>query len=101
MLEAGLADYRDNPSSFADMVELWRTGDLERISGEMETGMAGQEALAEAILYERNAQWAAELDVLMREETGVFFVAVGAGHLGGDKSVIAMLAERGYQAERR
>jgi len=37
------------------------------------------------------------MDKLMSNEP--CFIAVGAGHLGGDKGVIKLLKEKGYQVE--
>lgn len=100
MLEAGLADYRADPGSFGDLVTAWREGDLEGIARDLEASFAGQDAIAEAVLYKRNANWAEEIKRVMDEEPGRFFVAVGAGHLAGEQSLIDLLGEMGYRAER-
>ena len=46
------------------------------------------------------ANWVKKIDELMDQETGAFFIAVGAAHLIGKDSVIAMLPPVGHTAER-
>jgi len=50
------------------------------------------------LVYERNASWIAELEKL--HESGGGFVAVGALHLIGPRSVLDLLAHKGYRVTR-
>lgn len=50
------------------------------------------------MLYDRNASWIAALEKLHAE--GGAFVAVGAMHLLGPRSVLELLARKGYQVRR-
>jgi uncharacterized protein YbaP (TraB family) len=61
--------------------------------------MAGDGTLLETLLYQRNAHWA---DWIARrlDTPGTVFVAVGAGHLAGPRSVQADLASRGIMSVR-
>jgi uncharacterized protein YbaP (TraB family) len=52
----------------------------------------------EEMVYSRNADWIPKLEPLLT--TGGAFIAVGAGHLQGPRSVIALLAARGYKTTR-
>lgn len=52
----------------------------------------------EDILYKRNASWISALEKLHAQGDG--FVAVGALHLIGPRSVLEMLAEKGYKISR-
>jgi uncharacterized protein YbaP (TraB family) len=52
----------------------------------------------EEMVYARNASWIPKLEPLLA--TGGAFIAVGAGHLQGPRSVIALLAARGYTTTR-
>ncbi len=49
------------------------------------------------MIFSRNADWVKQLEVLMPEKS--IFVCVGAGHLPGDKGVIALLRNAGYTVE--
>ncbi len=50
--------------------------------------------LEHKLITERNINWIPKLDSIMA--AGPTFIAVGAGHLGGDKGVISLLREKGY-----
>ena len=47
------------------------------------------------LLNDRNINWTTIIPNLIRDEA--CFIAVGAGHLSGDKGVIALLKEKGYR----
>jgi hypothetical protein len=80
------------------MVAEWSEGDAEELANIMNEGMSDP-AVAEALLYQRNANWAEWIDSRL-EEPGSVFVAVGAGHLAGDRSVQDYLAEKGIAVAR-
>lgn len=48
----------------------------------------------EALIYGRNAAWATKLPALMQAKSTL--VAVGAGHLPGDRGLISLLRQQGY-----
>lgn len=50
------------------------------------------------MIYDRNAAWIPKLDALFT--AGDAFVAVGAGHLIGPKSVVELLTAKGYKITR-
>ena len=81
------------------MVVLWAKGDPDGLAVAMNESLAATPELAETLLYNRNARWADTLKARM-EQPGTVFVAVGAGHLAGEKSVQDYLKERGLTAER-
>lgn len=49
----------------------------------------------DALLYQRNNNWIPLMEAKMKEK--VCFFAVGAGHLGGENGVIALLKAAGYK----
>ena len=80
------------------MVGEWVEGDADGLADIMNEGL-GDETLAQALLYDRNANWAEWIDARM-QEPGTVFIAVGAGHLAGEQSVQDYLAERDIAVER-
>jgi uncharacterized protein YbaP (TraB family) len=56
------------------------------------------EQSVDEMLYQRNASWIAAIEKL--HARGNAFVAVGALHLVGRKSVLELLAARGYKIAR-
>ncbi|QFT77839.1 TraB/GumN family protein [Erythrobacter sp. THAF29] len=81
------------------VVELWSTGRAEELGALMTEAMMAHPNLAERLLYSRNANWAEWIDERL-DEPGTVFLAVGAGHLSGEKSVPDLLAERGIETSR-
>ena len=80
------------------MVAEWLEGDAEELAKLMNDGMS-DDVLAEALLFRRNQAWAVWLNKRL-EEPGTVFVAVGAGHLAGKKSVQEWLKAEGLEVSR-
>ncbi|MCP4444446.1 MAG: TraB/GumN family protein [Myxococcales bacterium] len=83
------------------MLQTYRAGDAEALLKEMEDASAlgenGEEKL-EALLYDRNENWIPKLEELFGQKQA--FVAVGAAHLIGPRSVVALLSAKGYSIQR-
>lgn len=81
------------------MVVLWAKGDPDGLAVAMNESMAATPELAKTLLWDRNARWADQIKTRM-DQPGTVFVAVGAGHLAGEKSVQDYLKARGLTATR-
>jgi hypothetical protein len=78
----------------------WSQGNLNSLESDLIAEMRDMyPELYEAILTRRNADWVETLSAELAG-SGVDFVAVGAAHLIGPESVIAMMEARGFTAER-
>lgn len=80
------------------MVSEWVKGDAEKLAAIMNEGM-NDPALMDALLHSRNANWAEWIAKRM-DQPGTVFIAVGAGHLAGEKSVQDLLAAKGIVSNR-
>ncbi len=80
------------------MVAEWAEGDPEALAAVMNEGMEDP-AVADALLYSRNRNWAEWIDTRL-DKPGTVFIAVGAGHLAGAKSVQDYLAQKGIKVSR-
>lgn len=80
------------------MVAEWAEGDATELANIMNEGMTDP-AVADALLYNRNANWADWIDTRL-DTPGTVFIAVGAGHLAGAKSVQDYLAQKGITVTR-
>jgi len=80
------------------MVAEWAEGDAAALASLMNENM-DDPAVAELLLYKRNANWAQWIDDRM-DQPGTVFIAVGAGHLAGTKSVQDYLRNRDIAVER-
>jgi len=81
------------------MVVLWAKGDPDGLAVAMNESMAATPELATMLLYDRNQRWADQIKTRM-DKPGTVFIAVGAGHLAGEKSVQDYLKAQGLTATR-
>ncbi|OYX47032.1 MAG: hypothetical protein B7Y90_13750 [Alphaproteobacteria bacterium 32-64-14] len=101
VLAASLADLDNAAGAVTEMVTAWRSGDDAALSRlVIDEQLASQPEIYESLMVRRNQNWAPQLDAVMRTESGVFLVAVGAGHLLGPDSVLAQMERLGHPASR-
>lgn len=81
------------------MVVLWAKGDPDGLATAMNESLAATPGLARTLLWDRNARWANQISARL-EQPGTVFIAVGAGHLAGERSVQEYLKARGLYAKR-
>jgi len=99
-LRETMEEYNDASTELDKMVKQWSTADLAGMEEMFVTEMKTEEPdLYESLLVNRNAHWVPQIEHLL-QSSGTTFIAVGAGHLIGPESVIAMLAAHGIVAER-
>lgn len=92
-------DGMDEVKTYLDrMVAEWVEGDADDLAEIMNESMTDP-LVAEKLLYERNDNWAEWIDTRL-DSPGTIFIAVGAGHLAGEKSVQEYLAQRGIETTR-
>jgi uncharacterized protein YbaP (TraB family) len=93
------AEQVDNITAYVNqMVTEWMEGDKDALAELMNESLTDP-VLAERLLYERNRNWADWIDQRL-DQPGTVFIAVGAGHLAGEKSVQDYLEDRGVVAVR-
>lgn len=80
------------------IINAWKAGDVEAVAKLMKE-QDDDPAVAEAIIYKRNRNWADWIETRL-DKPGSVFIAVGAGHLAGPGSVQDELRERGIDAAR-
>ncbi|WP_132054960.1 TraB/GumN family protein [Pseudocnuella soli] len=87
----------ETQKEFAELAKAYRMQDLkkmEQLTVEEDMGMSH---FTDLLLYNRNANWVAKMQGIMKSNAAVF--AVGAGHLPGDKGVLSLLRKMGYKVE--
>lgn len=80
-----------------ELTEAYRLQQLDIMDELTKKEDMGIQNFTDILLYNRNADWAKKLEGLMAKNSLV--VAVGAGHLPGDKGVINLLRKAGYRVE--
>ena len=90
-----------SPPTRAALVQAWRTGDTAGMEATATRAVREHpelRPLIEALVYQRNAAMARQVaDFLKTSKTR--FVVVGSLHLVGDRSILKLLAEKGYRIE--
>jgi len=99
-LRATLQDYDQAPVELDRMVADWAEGDLTDLGRMMvDEVKAVSPALYDELLTRRNANWAVQIEEMLKG-SGTLLIAVGAGHLIGPDSVQVQLEARGIEAKR-
>lgn len=93
----GHPTYRE--PTYRETVGMWARGDLSALATAARGGLTGPPVLAEQLLDRRNARFADTVAARMTRP-GTLLVAVGAGHLAGPDSVVALLMRRGFAVRR-
>lgn len=91
-----MATARDDTNA---LIAYWQAGETEQLAADFDKAFRATPNLQQALLTTRNAAWANWIAARLATP-GKVFVAVGAGHLGGPGSVVAMLKAKGLTVER-
>ncbi|MET0394492.1 MAG: TraB/GumN family protein [Chitinophagaceae bacterium] len=94
-----LVQYIDNMGTNSDneLSLLWKAynaQDLKKLEELVVKSDVGISNYTDLLLYRRNSNWVTKLKTLMPKKS--LLIAVGAGHLPGDKGVISLLRAAGY-----
>lgn len=93
-----LYDYVTNGDRFAretrDVLDVYKKADLAGMQKIMADPSYGLDKYNDILLVKRNQEWIEKIEKAMKSKPSLF--AVGAGHLGGDQGVIALLRKQGY-----
>jgi len=97
MLVQGIKVTEDTTAidQLAIMVEMYKSQDIQAMQEMMEGDGSEFAGYEDILLIDRNRNWIPVMEKMMGEKN-VFF-AVGAGHLGGEEGVIALLRAEGYK----
>jgi uncharacterized protein YbaP (TraB family) len=79
---------------FDTMIQVYKSQDIKGIEKLFDKSDFGVDDNKDLLLNNRNANWVKQLKVIMKKER--VFVAVGAGHLVGEKGLISLLRKEGY-----
>jgi hypothetical protein len=97
LLASAIGDVGQSKTAMLGLITSWSAGDVDRLRKEFDDSGLSPE-LEKRLFHDRNAAWAdfvGRLDGRQR-----VFMAVGAAHMAGRDSLIAMLKARGFTVER-
>ncbi|HYM93730.1 MAG TPA: TraB/GumN family protein [Chitinophagaceae bacterium] len=96
-----LVDYIDSVKSgvdeakeFDELLNAYKDQNLDKLEQLTKQSDIGMSNYADVLLYNRNRNWVKKLKTLLPEKS--LMIAVGAGHLPGEKGVINLLRKEGY-----
>lgn len=99
LLEGAVEEPATAKRQFDSMLKAWVEGDVGAMARTFNAELKSSPELREALLRRRNANWSRWVESRLAQP-GTVLMAVGAGHLAGDDSVIAMLKKRGLKVQR-
>jgi uncharacterized protein YbaP (TraB family) len=99
LLEGAIDQPRSMSKEFGAMLRSWADGDVAAIARSFNRDLAGSPDLQKTLINQRNANWSRWIEQRMTKP-GAVMIAVGAGHLAGPDSVIALLKRDGYSVGR-
>jgi uncharacterized protein len=77
-----------------EMMDAYKKQDLKKLEDLMVQSEAGMAQFTDILLFNRNRNWVKKLKGLLPDRS--LMIAVGAGHLPGEKGVISLLRKEGY-----
>ena len=98
-LDGVLDDPAKMKDQFGAMLAAWSKGDVTALAKSFNDELDDSPELEEALLFRRNVNWARWVKTRL-DQPGTVLVAVGAGHLAGNKSVVSLLEKQGVKVTR-
>jgi uncharacterized protein len=90
-------DNKNSSREFEKLSEAYRSQELSKLETIINNDQSGLEKYSDILLFNRNRNWVKKLEGLLPEQRLV--IAVGAGHLPGEKGLINLLRKAGYKVE--
>ena len=100
MLKSVLADLDTEIANVKAIAQAWSRGETPAIERFMLGALLESPELYNRLLVERNRNWIAPIEQCLQQKTQCF-VVVGAAHLVGPHSVVALLRQKGYSVEQQ
>ena len=100
MLKSVIADLDTEIANVKAIAQAWSRGETSAIERLLLGAILESPELYERLLVERNRNWVAPVERCMKEKSACF-VVVGAAHLVGPHSLVALLQQKGYSVEQQ
>ena len=101
MLRLTLFEANELKSVADDMMARWRAGDEKGMNEVLTKDVRKHPelmAVQEKMIYDRNITMTGKIEDMLK--TGdTYFVAVGSGHMVGERGIVALLKQKGYAVE--
>jgi uncharacterized protein YbaP (TraB family) len=81
------------------MLDAWHRGDAKAVAAAIRKSDRDSPVFYKIMFTDRNKRWRQWVDRRL-EQPGTVFMAVGAGHLAGDQSLVSLLKREGHRVRR-
>ena len=81
-----------------DMLKYWKKGDADNLYALLFKSFEDYPQIENRLIRQRNIQWVKKIEEMMAEDKNIIII-VGAGHLIGPGSVVALLKQKGYRVK--
>lgn len=98
-LKISIEDFDKAGEQINDMLAAWLKGDVDLLAALLNESMVAIPGVYDRLIIQRNKNWITQIKGFM-QKPGIFFMAVGAGHMSGDGGIIALLGQAGYEVRR-
>jgi len=85
---------KEDSKEFEKLMEAYKEQDLDKLEAFTKSTDLGISSFTDILLYNRNRNWVEKLKDILPDHS--MLIAVGAGHLPGDKGLINLLRQAGY-----
>lgn len=99
LLLAVIQEDQERTSDPDRLRRAWLAGDMAAIEEASNEGILADRELRQALLTDRNRDWAEQVRRVI-DQGKTPFVAVGAAHIVGPEGLVALLEEKGFTASR-
>lgn len=100
MLRATIEDLETQISNVKTIANAWQRGDTATLEKLLLAATASSPELHKRLIIDRNTSWVSEVETCFKQQTSCF-VVVGAAHLVGPDSLVALLQKKGYKVEQQ
>lgn len=94
MLVEAIKNLKRTQRMYQKLLSYYKKQDVEGAHEWIKSNTSGLQDFEESFLKENNNEWIPKIEELLAEKSA--FIAVGAGHLGGENGLIKLLKDRGY-----
>ena len=98
LLAVSLKQIRETPQMLGEMLAAYRSGDTAAMEKTLKAGFDEVPQLRRRLMRDRHEQWLPQIEKMIAGGRS-HFIVVGAAHLAGPDSVVAMLRARGVKVE--
>lgn len=98
MIERLLVSLDDDSQQIGNLAAVWQSGDLAGLMTILSDSMTAEQL--DALLWQRNLAWFEQMQgMLDKQDNSTRTIAVGAGHLGAELGLLALLQSAGVSIE--